>query len=75
MVYKEHIEMAREEYEPTCEEYLDRLVWAVVASRNRYSDRSGFSALQRVFGVQQRLPRSLTSDDMLDPMDLAMTDK
>ena len=43
---------------------------AVVAeccdARNRYCNRSGFSAHQRVFGSSLRLPGSLLSDDPID---------
>ena len=35
-------------------------------ARNRYCNRSGFSALQRVFGSSLRLPGSLLSDDPFD---------
>ena len=37
-------------------------------ARNRYENRSGFSAHQRVFGSSLRLPGSLKSDDFLDRM-------
>ena len=35
-------------------------------ARNRYCNRSGFSAHQRVFGSCLRLPGSLLSDDPID---------
>ena len=35
-------------------------------ARNRYCNRSGFSAHQRVFGSSLRLPGSLLSDDPID---------
>ena len=35
-------------------------------ARNRYCNRSGFSAHQRVFGYSLRLPGSLLSDDPID---------
>ena len=35
-------------------------------ARNRYCNRSGFSAHQRVFGSSLRLPASLLSDDPID---------
>ena len=38
------------------------------ASRNRYHNRSGFSPMQRVFGMSHRLPSSLLSDDVIDPV-------
>ena len=36
-------------------------------ARNRYFNRSGFSPMQRVFGISNRLPNSLLSDDSIDP--------
>ena len=35
--------------------------------RNRYTSRSGYSPVQRVFGFSPRLPNSLTSDDPIGP--------
>ncbi len=40
-------------------------------ARNRYCNRSGFSAHQRVFGSSLRLPGSLLSDDPIDRLLLA----
>ena len=37
------------------------------AAKNRLSNRSGYSPLQRVFGIGHRLPADLTSDDMYGP--------
>ena len=36
------------------------------AAGNRYSNRSGYSPDQRVFGYNHRLPNSLLSDDAID---------
>ena len=36
--------------------------------RIRYRKRSGFSPMQRVFGFTHRLPNSLLSDDIIDPI-------
>ena len=47
------------------------------AAKNRLSNRSGYSPLQRVFGIGHRLPADLTSDDIYAPdpiYDLAATD-
>lgn len=38
----------------------------VVANRNRFMDRYGFSPMQRVFGKNVRLPASLMASDALD---------
>ena len=47
-------------------EFLNVAVPEGCDSRNRYINRSGFSAQQRAFGYNQRLPMSLLSDDPLD---------
>ena len=57
-----HIE-GREEFESACAECCD--------ARNRYCNRSGYSAHQRVFGSSLRLPGSLLSDDPIDRQLLA----
>ena len=56
---------------------LQRLAMECNAAKNRLSNRSGYSPLQRVFGIGHRLPADLTSDDMYGPdpiYDLAATD-
>ena len=40
-------------------------------AKNRYVNRSGFSAHQRVFGTSLRLPGSMMSDDPIDRMAVA----
>eukprot|EP00973_Karenia_brevis_P026433 3646845-Karenia_brevis.AAC.1 len=45
---------------------LDVAVSSAVDARNRYPNRSGYSAHQRVFGSSRRLPGSLFSDDPVD---------
>ena len=52
-----HIE-GETEFEAAVSEWSD--------ARNRYCNRSGFSAHQRVFGSSLRLPGSLLSDDPID---------
>ena len=61
--------VARDAYEPFSEEENDELVWQCDAARNRHNDRSGFSSAQRLMGVNPRLPRSITSDDIVDPLE------
>ena len=54
-----------------------RLAMECNAAKNRLSNRSGYSPLQRVFGIGHRLPADLTSDDIYAPdpiYDLAATD-
>ena len=51
--------------------------WNVNAAKNRLSNRSGYSPLQRVFGIGHRFPADLTSDDIYGPdliYDLAAAD-
>ena len=43
------------------------MVVEVVSAKNRMSNRSGYSPLQRVFGIGHRLPADLTSDDAYVP--------
>ena len=56
---------------------LQRLAMECNAAKNRLSNRSGYSPLQRVFGIGHRLPADLTSDDIYGPdpiYDLAAAD-
>ena len=43
------------------------MVAEVVSAKDRMSNRSGYSPLQRVFGLGHRLPADLTSDDPYVP--------
>ena len=55
---------------------LQHLAMQCNAAKNRLSNRSGYSPLQRVFGIGHRLPADMTSDDVNapDPVnDLAAT--
>ena len=45
---------------------LDFVISCACEARNRYVNRSGLSAHQRVFGSSLRLPGSLLSDDPVD---------
>ena len=47
-------------------EEIDRLATEALEARNRYINRSGYSAHQRVYGKSLRLPASLMSDDPVD---------
>ena len=49
-----------------------QVVYECLQAANRFYNRSGFSPMQRVFGVAMRLPRSLTSDDPIDPYEVVM---
>ena len=62
---------------PSGPDALQRLAMECNAAKNRLSNRSGYSPLQRVFGISDRLPADLTSDDIYaqDPIyDFAATD-
>ena len=61
--------VARDAYEPFSEEENDEFIWQCDAARNRHNDRSGFLSAQRLMGVHPRLPRSITSDDIVDPLE------
>ena len=57
--------------------HFQRLAMECNAAKNRLSNRSRYSPLQRVFGIGHRLPADLTSDDVYAPdpiYDLAATD-
>ncbi len=49
------------------QEFVD-LAREVTAARNRFSHRSGFSPVQRVFGISPRMPGSTLADDSIDPV-------
>ena len=76
-IYKKIFERARWMHSPTGPEALQRLAMECNAAKNRLSNRSGYSPLQRVFGIGHRLFADLTSDDVYAPdpiYDLAATD-
>ena len=49
---------------------FDLALTQALDARNRFSNRSGFSAHQRVFGTSLRLPGSMLSDDHIDRLSL-----
>ena len=76
-IYKKIFERARWLHSPSSPAALQRLAMECNAAKNRLSNRSGYSPLQRVFGIGHRLPADLTSDDVYAPdpiYDLAATD-
>ena len=76
-IYKKIFERARWMHSPSSSVALQRLAMECNAAKNRLSNRSGYSPLQRVFGIGHRLPADLTSDDVYGPdpvYDLAATD-
>jgi hypothetical protein len=66
--WKRQFKLARRKEEPTSDVEWVALGELCCSIRNRYNNRSGFSPMQRVFGFSTRLPNSLVSDDVIDPM-------
>ena len=54
-------------HSPSGPDALQRLAMECKAAKNHLSNRSGYSPLQRVFGIGHRLPADLTSDDVYAP--------
>ena len=74
---KKQVIKAAFEYTPSTIEAWLQLVSECNSAKNRLSNRSGYSPVQRVFGTAHRLPGDLTSDDHVHPdifRDLAATD-
>lgn len=65
--FKELLEKARTEMVVTQEDELRRLMQEVESIKNRYSNRSGFSPVQRQIGQWPRTPADITSDEVIDP--------
>ncbi|CAE8734675.1 unnamed protein product [Polarella glacialis] len=66
-IFKMHLQVARETFEPENDEELEIMADECVAAKNRLSKRSGFSPIQRQIGHSPRLPANITSDDILKP--------
>lgn len=64
---KTMIETARETAVPSTLEELKLLLRECECAKNRYSNRSGYSPVQRQIGQWPRLPGSLMTDEALDP--------
>jgi len=64
-IYKKLVQRARWNHEPSNDRAWWILLSECVAAKNRLSNRSGYSPLQRVFGLSHRLPADLCSDDAL----------
>ena len=64
-ILKEKISATAQATSASTEE-MPLVIAEVVACRNRYMDRFGFSPMQRVFGKNLRLPASLLSTDALN---------
>ena len=66
-LWKEQLKIASRESTPVTRTEWTALGALCVQARNRFQNRSGYSPTQRVFGISQRLPNSLLSDDAIDP--------
>lgn len=64
---KSMIEKSREEMPPEDLRDLAQILYACECAKNRFSNRSGFSPVQRQIGQWPRMPSSLMSDEALDP--------
>ena len=76
-IHKRIFERARWMHSPSGRVALQRMAMECNAAKNRLSNRSGYSPVQRVFGIGHRLLVDLTSDDIYSPnpiYDLAATD-
>ena len=65
--YKELLDKARSEVVVTSTAELRLLMQEVEQAKNRFSNRSGFSPVQRQIGQWPRCPTEILSDDVLDP--------
>ena len=72
---KGQLEKAQEKFAPQSDAEQEMLMDECVLARNRYHNRSGYTAHQRVFGMSLRMPRSLCSDDVYDAETLALDSK
>ncbi len=68
MHYKELLEKARLETVLTDERELKLMMQEIEMVKNRYSNRSGFSPVQRQIGQWPRAPTELMSDEAIDPL-------
>ena len=66
--FKELLEKARNETVLADERELKLLMQEVESAKNRFSNRSGFSPVQRQIGQWPRSPTELLADEAIDPM-------
>ena len=67
---KKNLRDVIEEAAITLDNEFELALTSALDARNRFMDRSGFNAQQRVFGATLRLPGSLMADDHIDPLSL-----
>ncbi|CAL1165045.1 unnamed protein product [Cladocopium goreaui] len=75
-LFKELLAKGREETVISSPEELRRLMQETEMAKNRFSNRSGYSPIQRQIGQWPKVPSELLSDDVIDPglMDGAVVD-
>ena len=66
-LYKSMLAHARSSLPPASHQRLRLLMYEVEAAKNRFSNRSGYSPVQRQIGQWPRVPSSLMSDELLGP--------
>ncbi len=66
--YKELLEKARGETVIANDQELQLLMQEVEGAKNRFSNRSVFSPIQRQIGQSPRTPAALLADDVIDPV-------
>ena len=71
---KEDMKDAMEGFPIVTRQDFEILLTQSLDARNRYNNRAGLSAHQRVFGESLRLPVSLMSDHPIDRMAVATDD-
>ena len=67
-VFKQKLHLVLEETSASNLHEFDLCVKETQIARNRSFHRSGFSPYQRAFGLNPRLPASLASDDIINPV-------
>ena len=65
--YKELLAKSREETVVSNPEELKLLMQEVEMAKNRFSNRSGYSPIQRQIGQWPKIPGTVLSDDVVDP--------
>ena len=65
--FKQLLDKARSEMVIENEQELKMLTMEVEQAKNRFSNRSGFSPVQRQIGQWPRIPNQILSDEALDP--------
>ena len=70
-LFKNILDKARSDLVVTDFKALRQLLMEVEQTKNRYSNRSGFSPVQRQIGQWPRVPTSILSEEAIDPVSSA----